>query len=192
MSDVLLLYDIRSMRTEVAFCAGRRAVTNQKIGFDVVEGGGWEVGTGTAGSIGGSHEIWSGGTDGVVRVWRNPHLCQGAVECSESLKVGDMPVVGVRVVESGEYFVTAEGGQTVLGDNLEEEGSGDESSDEGKESDDDEEMEDDDESEESDDDGKEDDDPMTKRSRGVVTGGGNRPRVRCEGSVKVWSRYYST
>ncbi|KAH7095804.1 WD40-repeat-containing domain protein [Paraphoma chrysanthemicola] len=108
-SDVLLIYDVRSFTTCLAFCTGRKADTNQKLGFDV-----WCAGAvggfADGASVGGaghektvSHEIWAGGTDGCVRVWRDPWTKEGGVQADEVVRVGDgnMPVVGTMVHASG-------------------------------------------------------------------------------------------
>jgi len=97
-SDVLLIYDVRNFSLSLAYCAGRKALTKQKLGFDV-----WNAGASPYDIEGTSHEIWAGGTDGVVRVWRDPYVKEGAVEADEVSKVGegDAPVVGTMVHPSG-------------------------------------------------------------------------------------------
>lgn len=85
------IYDIRVLGRRLGCLTGRRAKTNQRVGFDVVIGyDGAPEGMQTlegqsemndneieaAGRMeggGGHHNIWSGGTDGIVRVWANPH-----------------------------------------------------------------------------------------------------------------------
>jgi WD40 repeat protein len=97
MSDALLIYDVRNFSLALAYCAGRKAVTKQRLGFDV-----W-------GDGGESHEVWAGGTDGNVRVWRDPWRKEGAVEADEVVCVGegDGSVVGSLVHGSGGLAVTA-------------------------------------------------------------------------------------
>lgn len=63
MSDGVSLFDIRVTGKRLAALRGRAAMTNQRLDIDVV-------------SIANSHEIWAGGTDGVVRIWENPHLAE--------------------------------------------------------------------------------------------------------------------
>jgi hypothetical protein len=96
MSDVLLIYDVRNFELALAYCEGRKACTKQKLGFDV-----WGNGE--------SHEVWAGGTDGCVRVWRDPYLKEGAVEPDEVVCVGegDAPVIGSLVHASGGLAVAA-------------------------------------------------------------------------------------
>jgi len=104
MSDVLLIYDVRNFSLSLGYCAGRKALTKQKLGFDV-----WNAGASPYDIEATSHEIWAGGTDGVVRVWRDPYMKEGAVEADELVKAGsgDVPVVGTMVHMSGGLAVTA-------------------------------------------------------------------------------------
>lgn len=90
------IYDIRVLGRRLGCLTGRRAKTNQRVGFDVVvryEGApegmqtlGAQSNEPTSSSRyddeiqatgrmegGGQHNVWSGGTDGIVRVWENPH-----------------------------------------------------------------------------------------------------------------------
>jgi hypothetical protein len=110
MSDVLLIYDVRNFGLALGYCAGRKAVTKQKLGFDV-----W--GTGAA-RFDGAHEVWAGGTDGMVRVWRDPYRKEGAVEADEAVRVGegDAAVVGTIVHGSGSLAVAACGSVDVGGE----------------------------------------------------------------------------
>lgn len=104
MSDALLIYDVRNFRLALGYCKGRKAVTKQKLGFDV-----WAAGASVYDVEGMAHEVWAGGTDGMVRVWRDPYLKEGAVEPDEVVQVGDgdMPVVGTMVHQSGSLAVAA-------------------------------------------------------------------------------------
>jgi hypothetical protein len=61
----ILVYDVRVTGELVCWLEGRGAETNQRLGVDVFEG---ERGT----------EIWAGGTDGVVKVWDNVGMTEGA------------------------------------------------------------------------------------------------------------------
>jgi telomerase Cajal body protein 1 len=105
-SDVLLIYDVRNFSLSVAYCTGRKALTKQKLGFDV-----WNAGASPYDVEGVSHEIWAGGTDGKIRVWRDPYVKEGAVEPDEVVKVhdGDVPVVSTLVHASGNLAVAASG-----------------------------------------------------------------------------------
>jgi hypothetical protein len=61
----LLVYDVRVTGKLVCWLEGREAQTNQRLGVDIF---GAEMGA----------EIWAGGTDGVVRVWENVGMSEGA------------------------------------------------------------------------------------------------------------------
>jgi hypothetical protein len=103
-SDVLLIYDVRNFSLALGYCAGRNALTRQKLGFDV-----WNAGQSLYDIEGISHEVWAGGVDGVVRVWRDPYMKEGAVEADEAFEVGGggVPVVASLVHGSGSLAVAA-------------------------------------------------------------------------------------
>ncbi|KAF3000259.1 hypothetical protein E8E13_008003 [Curvularia kusanoi] len=100
-SDVLLIYDARNFSLALGYCAGRNARSKQKLGFDI-----WTAGEG-------AHEVWAGGLDGRVRVWKAPYMKEGAVEADQVVNVSgaeeEMPVVGTLVHPSGSLAVTARG-----------------------------------------------------------------------------------
>lgn len=54
----VLVYDVRVTGRLVGWLEGREAETNQRMSVDTA-------------SIGGKSEVWAGGTDGRVRVWRD-------------------------------------------------------------------------------------------------------------------------
>ncbi|KAH6615170.1 hypothetical protein C7974DRAFT_443286 [Boeremia exigua] len=100
-ADVLLIYDARSFAFALGCCGGRAARGRQRLGFDVWSGNGGE-----------SHEVWAGGVDGKIRVWRDPQLREGVVEADEVVGVGGgqgMPVVSALVHPSGTLAVAARG-----------------------------------------------------------------------------------
>jgi len=103
-SDVLLIYDVRHFSLALGYCRGRNALSNQKMGFDV-----WNAGASPYDVEGWSHEVWAGGVDGKVRVWRDPYRKEGAVEADEVVVVGedDVPVVGTMVHAGGGLAVAA-------------------------------------------------------------------------------------
>lgn len=106
-SDVLLIYDVRNFSLALGYCVGRKALTKQKLGFDV-----WNAGTSAWDGESVAHEVWAGGIDGMVRVWKDPYLKEGAVEADEVVDVGGddiMPVVSTLVHASGSLAVTARG-----------------------------------------------------------------------------------
>lgn len=69
-SNGIVLYDIRKTGQLLAWLEGRNALTNQRLGIDVVA---------TDNGDGGSHEVWAGGVDGYFRMWKNPFQVQGSV-----------------------------------------------------------------------------------------------------------------
>lgn len=78
MSDGVIVYDIRVQGKRLGVLKGRKAMTNQRLGIDV-----------TAGEHGIGHEVWGGGTDGVVRLWTNPHEREGVIKPSFTLAAHD-------------------------------------------------------------------------------------------------------
>ena len=106
-SDVLLIYDVRKFSLALGYCAGRKASTKQKLGFDV-----WNAGASPYDIEGIAHEVWAGGTDGKVRLWRDSYMKEGAVEADEVVEVsggGTMPIVSTLVHSSGRLAVVARG-----------------------------------------------------------------------------------
>ena len=63
-SDGIQVYDMRSTLTRVAWLSGRKADTTQRLSLDVV-------------SSHAGYEVWAGGTDGCVRMWKNPGAVEG-------------------------------------------------------------------------------------------------------------------
>ena len=63
-SDGIHVYDVRNRHKRLAWLAGRKALTTQRLGFSTVP-----TQTGL--------EVWAGGMDGVVRMWHNPGLLEG-------------------------------------------------------------------------------------------------------------------
>ncbi|KAF2131517.1 WD40 repeat-like protein [Dothidotthia symphoricarpi CBS 119687] len=112
MSDVLLIYDVRNFSLTLGYCVGRRAATKQKLGFDV-----WNSGASMYDVEGIGHEVWAGGVDGRVRVWKDPWRREGAVEADEVVCVGggggiggeeeEVPVVATLVHPYGSLAVAA-------------------------------------------------------------------------------------
>ncbi|KAL4902972.1 hypothetical protein BDW74DRAFT_169229 [Aspergillus multicolor] len=75
-SDGVLIYDIRVTGQLLGWLRGRNAFTNQRMKIDLVATG-----------DGRGHEIWAGGTDGVVRSWRDPVHTVGAQDPTWEWKV---------------------------------------------------------------------------------------------------------
>ncbi|KAJ4380692.1 hypothetical protein N0V86_004053 [Didymella sp. IMI 355093] len=105
-SDALLIYDVRSFSMALGYCTGRRAKTKQKLGFDV-----WNAGASPYDIEAIAHEVWAGGMDGKIRVWKDPYLKEGGVEADEVVDVGGemLPVVSTLVHISGSLAVAARG-----------------------------------------------------------------------------------
>jgi WD40 repeat protein len=95
-SDAIAVYDVRNMSIGLGHCAGRKALTNQKFGFDI-----YPTGSG--------HEIWAGGIDGAVRVWKDPHCQEGAIEPDYCLSLDQGPVVSTIIHPCGNLTITATG-----------------------------------------------------------------------------------
>lgn len=99
-SDALIIYDVRNYSFALGHCKGRNAMTKQKLGFDI-----WALGGGEEAE----HEVWAGGIDGSVRVWRNPHRQEGAVMPDEAFDVGVEPVSATMIHSSGSLAILAKG-----------------------------------------------------------------------------------
>ncbi|PVI08458.1 hypothetical protein DM02DRAFT_578528 [Periconia macrospinosa] len=117
-SDALLIYDARNFSVALGYCGGRKAMTNQKMGFGL-----WRNPYEDVYGVGGGSgcEVWAGGTDGRVRVWRDAWKREGRVEADEVVDVrkacGDggvedeeeVPVVASLVHASGSLAIVARG-----------------------------------------------------------------------------------
>lgn len=77
-SQGMLVYDIRVTGQLLGWLEGREAMSNQRMKADVIAVG-----------DDGSHEVWAGGTDGVVRMWKNPHTTIGGHQPDFSSKIHD-------------------------------------------------------------------------------------------------------
>lgn len=105
-SDGCLIYDVRVAGKLLAWCEGRQADTNQRIGIDVFGGSD-------------SHcEIWAGGMDGFVRVWQDVGMVEGALKPSWEFKAHDSVVNDVKVHPTGSVVVTSSGCRKTLGADL--------------------------------------------------------------------------
>lgn len=67
-SQGVMLYDIRKSGQLLSWIEGRNAETNQRLGIDLHD----------SSHAGGGLEIWAGGLDGNIRIWRNTHCQQGS------------------------------------------------------------------------------------------------------------------
>jgi telomerase Cajal body protein 1 len=115
----VLLYDIRVTGRLVGWLEGRAAETNQRLGVDVFGiSGGDSEGTNET-------EIWAGGVDGVVRVWKwksvgdESDIEVGLTPVRE-LQAHESAVSGVAVHPSGTVVATSSGQRQEIGDFEEE------------------------------------------------------------------------
>lgn len=67
-SGGVMVYDIRKTGQLLSWAEGRKAETNQRLGIDLSNSSNAEGGL----------EIWAGGIDGIIRVWKNTHLREGS------------------------------------------------------------------------------------------------------------------
>lgn len=75
-SDGIMVYDIRSTGQLLSWATGRKADTNQRLGFDLFNS-----------ADGAGCELWAGGTDGKVRVWTNLHTQAGSQASARELDI---------------------------------------------------------------------------------------------------------
>ncbi|KAE8392942.1 guanine nucleotide-binding protein [Aspergillus alliaceus] len=97
-SDGVMIYDIRVSGQLLGWLEGRKAITNQRMKIDVVST-----------DHGASHEIWAGGTDGFMRVWRDPTQTVGAQEPAWEWKVHDDSVSSTVLHPIGSVVATCSG-----------------------------------------------------------------------------------
>ncbi len=61
-SDGISVWDVRGTGRRLSWFCGRKGLTNQRLGVDIID-----------------NELWAGGTDGVVRGWDGIGLAEGNV-----------------------------------------------------------------------------------------------------------------
>ena len=71
-SDGMGVWDVRGSGRRLAWLRGRKAITNQRMGAEIVAGG--------ASASGSGDQVWAGGTDGRIRVWTGVGQVEGVVE----------------------------------------------------------------------------------------------------------------
>ena len=114
----VLIYDIRVTGRLVGWLEGRAAETNQRLGVDVfgISGDDSEGANET--------EIWAGGVDGVVRVWKWKGVSEGDVEAGlmpkREWQVHESAVSDVAVHPSRTVVATSSGQRQEVGDFEEE------------------------------------------------------------------------
>jgi telomerase Cajal body protein 1 len=72
--DILQVYDLRNTAGCLSTLTGREANTTQKLGIDVLP-------------LADGHEVWGGGTDGMVRMWSNPGSQEGEQPPDAAIKM---------------------------------------------------------------------------------------------------------
>lgn len=97
-SDGVLVYDIRVTGQLLGWLRGRKALTNQRMKVDL-----------TSSTEDDSHEIWAGGADGFMRVWRNPMYSTGPQDPSWEWQVHDDSVTGTVLHPTGTVAATCSG-----------------------------------------------------------------------------------
>ncbi|CEJ58033.1 hypothetical protein PMG11_06705 [Penicillium brasilianum] len=96
-SDGVLVYDIRVTGQMLGYLRGRKAMTNQRMDIDIV----------SAGADG--YEVWAGGTDGMMRAWRNPIYSAGGQDPDWEFKVHDDAVSSTVFHPMGNVVATCSG-----------------------------------------------------------------------------------
>ncbi|CAG7922309.1 unnamed protein product [Penicillium olsonii] len=97
-SDGVLVYDVRVTGQMLGHLRGRKALTNQRMKIDVVSSG-----------PDGSHEVWAGGTDGLMRVWKSPEYSAGGQDPDAEFKVHDDAVTSAIFHPTANVVATASG-----------------------------------------------------------------------------------
>ncbi|KAJ5770133.1 uncharacterized protein N7511_002184 [Penicillium nucicola] len=97
-SDGVLVYDIRVLGQMLGHLRGRKALTNQRMNIDVVPSG-----------PDGSHEVWAGGTDGMMRVWRDPIFSAEDKDPDWEFRVHDDTVSSTILHPMGSVVATCSG-----------------------------------------------------------------------------------
>ena len=91
-SDGVGVWDVRGTGKRLAWLKGRKAVTQQRMGVDVMNG-----------------EVWAGGSDGFVRVWEGLGLKGGVVEPGWGFDAHGDVASGVGLHPGGSVVATCSG-----------------------------------------------------------------------------------
>ncbi|PLN83910.1 WD repeat-containing protein [Aspergillus taichungensis] len=97
-SDGVMIYDIRVTGQMLGWLEGRQSLTNQRMKIDIVPT-----------HQGESHEVWAGGTDGFMRVWRDPTQTAGAQKPQWAWQVHDDAVSSTVLHPMGTVAATGSG-----------------------------------------------------------------------------------
>ena len=95
-SNGVMMYDIRKTGQLLGWLMGRTAVTNQRLGVDVV-------------ASQDSTTVWAGSSDGYIRRWLNPHEYEGAIEFDLEWRGHDVAVSSVVSHQSGSVLASCSG-----------------------------------------------------------------------------------
>ncbi|KAK3706916.1 hypothetical protein LTR37_012415 [Vermiconidia calcicola] len=93
------VYDMRNTLRRVSWLSGRQADTTQRLGIDVVP------------TAMGS-EVWAGGTDGCVRMWKDPGFVEGEQAPDAVVKLHETSVSGAVWHPGGAVLATCSGQRT--------------------------------------------------------------------------------
>ncbi|KAH0268074.1 hypothetical protein KCU91_g9653, partial [Aureobasidium melanogenum] len=96
-SDSLLVYDIRHTGKRLSYLSGRNAVTTLKLSFDFMSDTNAKI------------DIWAGGTDGKVRVWRDVTSREGRIEPDCALHTSHAAVSNTILSRREPMLITTSG-----------------------------------------------------------------------------------
>ena len=100
LSNAMHVFDVRKPTAPLAVLVGRQAMTQQRLGVDITEDG----------------ELWAGGTDGVVRVWKGMGMEEGELEASWMLEAHEDAVGGLGLHPGGAGVLASCAGSRRYGD----------------------------------------------------------------------------
>lgn len=105
-SNGVSVWDIRGTGKSIAWLEGRQAKTQQRLGIDIMGG-----------------ELWTGGTDGIVRVWKNVGMESGVVSPTWSFQAHDDSIGSTALHPTARVLATCSGHRNMLepGTELEDE-----------------------------------------------------------------------
>ncbi|KAI1461854.1 hypothetical protein F4805DRAFT_184995 [Annulohypoxylon moriforme] len=112
-SSGILVYDVRVTGKLLGWLAGREALGNQRMTADAFPGR----------EESGGFEVWSGTTDGTVKVWDGVGSCEGAHEPAWDWEVARRSTVGGACVHQSGAVVATCSGSWEFPDDRDEDGS---------------------------------------------------------------------
>lgn len=95
-SDGISVWDVRGTRKKLAWLRGREARTQQRLGFEIM-----------------ARELWAGGVDGVVRIWKGLGEAEGIVEPAWNFKSHGDAISSTGLHSSGSVLATCSGQRLV-------------------------------------------------------------------------------